>query len=682
MGDEMGDGTNDEHWRARWVAGPSCAHTYVLMPGRHLLGRAPGTSIRVDDPDVEPHHAVIEATSGGGLTITQLTGRLPIRVGDDPVDGPTPLIAGALVQIGSGTLLLEWVAAPTHRPVGTAIIVGRRPRLDLARHPLAPVHPPELLEPAPRHPLPVVPVLCTSAITGLVAVVVHQPMLAMFAVLGAIGSVVTAAVQLASVARARRRTATSNATAIETFRAQLGALRAAARLRHCDATVDVARAVSLIDGSTPGLWERRSHHPDAFDVALGVGSVDWSPPVEGGVPGLGWGHLVEQAARLDDVAVPVRLGSGRRIAITGEAEAGAALGRALIVQLAAVAGPADWRLVVVASAAWSWLEGLPHHVASPDAGDASHVVILTDDGAQLVAPDSVVRRLLGSSPSACLVALLPGDAELPAICTSMIEVGARFTGRWSTDVADPLGARPARVAGISVFDALGAMDTLTDRIDPEDPRHHAPDLPATVSLAALVGDQACDASAIADRWHRRPAHEATPSAVIGTGEHGDDVEIDLDRDGPHALIAGTTGSGKSELLRSWVLAMALRTGPQHLNFVLVDYKGGAAFDACARLPHVVGIVTDLDGRLAERALRSLRAELRRREQLLRDRGAGDLAALLRSLPEMELPRLVVVIDEFAALAAELPGFLDALIGIAQRGRSLGIHLVLARRLFD
>jgi DNA segregation ATPase FtsK/SpoIIIE, S-DNA-T family len=130
-------------------------------------------------------------------------------------------------------------------------------------------------------------------------------------------------------------------------------------------------------------------------------------------------------------------------------------------------------------------------------------------------------------------------------------------------------------------------------------------------------------------------------------------------------------------LRTLVAELAARSGPDHVTFVLVDYKGGATFDACADLPHTVGVVTDLDERLAARALVSLEAELRRREGLFRAAGADDLAAYRATAGRQALPRLVVVIDEFAALAAELPQFLASLVGVAQRGRSLGLHLVLA-----
>ncbi len=141
------------------------------------------------------------------------------------------------------------------------------------------------------------------------------------------------------------------------------------------------------------------------------------------------------------------------------------------------------------------------------------------------------------------------------------------------------------------------------------------------------------------------------------------------------LVAGTTGSGKSELLQTLVGSLATNASPNDLTFVLVDYKGGAAFGACAALPHTVGLVTDLDGPLTQRALTCLDAELRRRERLLADAGAVDLAAYRRA--GHRLARLVLVVDEFATLAEELPDFVRGLVSVAQRGRSLGLHLVLA-----
>ncbi len=232
---------------------------------------------------------------------------------------------------------------------------------------------------------------------------------------------------------------------------------------------------------------------------------------------------------------------------------------------------------------------------------------------------------------------------------------------------------------ITAAAAATVARSLAGLSDPEDASGGAGALTADVGIGPLnerFGTGPIDdAIAVAAAW-RSAGSDPAPLAILGTAADGV-VEIDLARDGPHALVAGTTGSGKSELLRTLVVSLAARSSPDHLTFVLVDYKGGSTFDACADLPHTVGLVTDLDGRLAERALTSLEAELRRRERLLRGVGAVDLADWRSADDREPLPRLVVVVDEFAALATELPGFLDALVGIAQRGRSLGVHLVLA-----
>lgn len=168
----------------------------------------------------------------------------------------------------------------------------------------------------------------------------------------------------------------------------------------------------------------------------------------------------------------------------------------------------------------------------------------------------------------------------------------------------------------------------------------------------------------------------TLPATVGQSDAGP-VEIDLRTHGPHALVGGTTGAGKSEFLQTWILSLAASYSPDRVTFLLVDYKGGAAFADCVALPHTVGLVTDLDQHLVRRALTSLRAELRYREELLNEHGAKDLAGLERRSEIAAPPLLLIVIDEFAALAKEIPEFVDGVIDIAQRGRSLGLHLIMA-----
>ena len=161
------------------------------------------------------------------------------------------------------------------------------------------------------------------------------------------------------------------------------------------------------------------------------------------------------------------------------------------------------------------------------------------------------------------------------------------------------------------------------------------------------------------------------SATLGL-DHAGPVTIDLARDGPHALVAGTTGSGKSELLTTWILALARGYAPRELTFLLVDYKGGAAFAPLVGLPHVAGVVSDLDAARTRRVVTALRAELRRRERLL----ATASARAIEELPVGALSRLVVVVDEYAALVREHAELQDLFTDLAARGRSLGLHLIL------
>ncbi|WP_436737384.1 FtsK/SpoIIIE domain-containing protein [Streptomyces sp. BBFR102] len=202
-------------------------------------------------------------------------------------------------------------------------------------------------------------------------------------------------------------------------------------------------------------------------------------------------------------------------------------------------------------------------------------------------------------------------------------------------------------------------------------------LPGSSRLLDVLQLEPPTSEAIAARW--RMGGQST-MAVIGESYDGP-FGIDMRKDGPHGLIAGTTGSGKSELLQTIVAALAVANTPENMTFVLVDYKGGSAFKDCVKLPHTVGMVTDLDAHLVERALESLGAELKRREHILADADAKDIEDyqdLVRRDPShAPVPRLLIVIDEFASMVRDLPDFVTGLVNIAQRGRSLGIHLLLA-----
>ncbi|WP_192595330.1 FtsK/SpoIIIE domain-containing protein [Nesterenkonia lutea] len=171
------------------------------------------------------------------------------------------------------------------------------------------------------------------------------------------------------------------------------------------------------------------------------------------------------------------------------------------------------------------------------------------------------------------------------------------------------------------------------------------------------------------------AHESLWT-LIGAGPQTEET-LDIVEDGPHILLAGTSGSGKSELLKSMILGWAARYAPEELNFILFDFKGGSTFHRVAELEHSLGLVTDLSQAQAERTLEAIRSELSRRERLFLDAAASDYPDYRAHRPDDPLARILVIIDEFRIFAHELPDAMDELMRLATLGRSLGLHLVLS-----
>lgn len=329
---------------------------------------------------------------------------------------------------------------------------------------------------------------------------------------------------------------------------------------------------------------------------------------------------------------------------------------------------------------------------SPGAWDAVQKLPTTPAVIVLVAGETGVDRgrlvalaNTGADVGVHVIWLGAAPADLPVVCRTYVDVQAAIGS-----VSFVRHGRSVALTGLELCSREQAVELSKALAPLED--HGAPvldesDIPTTVSLVDLFEDDiAGDPAAIAARWSRNdtlmaswagsPRHSRGLSALVGQGADAP-FRIDLRRDGPHALVGGTTGSGKSEFLQAWILGLAVEQSPDRLTFLLVDYKGGSAFGECARLPHTVGLVTDLTPHLAHRALTSLRAELRRREEILQDKGAKDLIALEERGDADAPPVLVIVIDEFAALVSEVPEFVDGVVDIAQRGRSLGIHLIMA-----
>jgi DNA segregation ATPase FtsK/SpoIIIE, S-DNA-T family len=299
------------------------------------------------------------------------------------------------------------------------------------------------------------------------------------------------------------------------------------------------------------------------------------------------------------------------------------------------------------------------------------------DGAHRLRSLPGLAELLADGPDSGIYALCldATEANLPDECRATVVVDPASNGRVRITrtasgsdgdvLADGLPAALAEQIAL----ALAPIRVLGARIGDE------ADLPERVRYLDLAGLGPNPGPAdVQARWANQPGGRST-RALIGVGATGP-VTIDLRRDGPHALVAGTSGAGKSELLQTLVASLALGNTPDALAVVLVDYKGGSAFADCRELPHCVGMVTDLDGHLANRALASLSAELRRREAVLAEAGAKDIEDYWARTAG-RLPRLVIVVDEFATLIEEVPEFVTGVVGIGMRGRSLGVHVVLA-----
>jgi S-DNA-T family DNA segregation ATPase FtsK/SpoIIIE len=328
-------------------------------------------------------------------------------------------------------------------------------------------------------------------------------------------------------------------------------------------------------------------------------------------------------------------------------------------------------------------------VATPPPSAIPAILLLVSDDAPVDRARLVQVAERAADAGIYPVWVAPAVEDLPAVARTFVDVsqgdGAAKVGlvRLGSDVVD------VAVESVTRDQALLFARRLAPVVDAGALVRDSSDIPRTVSMLSLLGPSlATDVSVAVDRWrendsiHDRSGGELKkrrPGKLRAlVGQSGvDAMHLDLRTQGPHALVGGTTGSGKSEFLQAWVLGMAAEYSPDRVTFLFVDYKGGSAFADCVNLPHCVGLVTDLSPHLVRRALTSLRAELHYREHLLNRKKAKDLLDLEKRGDPESPPSLILVIDEFAALAGEVPEFVDGVVDIAQRGRSLGIHLIMA-----
>ncbi|MHB1924805.1 MAG: type VII secretion protein EccCb [Acidimicrobiales bacterium] len=437
---------------------------------------------------------------------------------------------------------------------------------------------------------------------------------------------------------------------------------------------------SLSDFLTPesGLWERRPGDSDFGTVRLGLGVVPALRPVRPAVdqspesdpdPGLSElaDSLVARTAGLPAAPVVIPLTGFRRVAVVGPAEQTRALVRGWVAALAVFHAPGDLHVDAGPSGAdWAWVAQLPH--ARPVAEEAvrGHRVQVDDGGPR-------------TGSAATVISLIGPATGIPEDCEAVVEVHSDGTATYLESGPGGRLETGVRADGLSLTSARALAQGLAPRR-----LHQAERAPVAVRLSSLLGGaRPLDCGDL-----EAGSHPRLLQAVIGTEANGHRLTFSLAEaaaggSGPHGILVGATGSGKSELLRTVTLSLAKVHSPGLLNLVLMDFKGGAAFSGLAELPHVAGLVTNLaeDGGRIERARDALRAEVERRQEVLRAAGAESIRDL-HDRAAGSLPYLVVVVDEFGELLASCPEFIDTFTTIASVGRSLGIHLLLATQRLD
>jgi S-DNA-T family DNA segregation ATPase FtsK/SpoIIIE len=693
------------------TAGPDAGRRLPLSSGRQLLGRGEGAELRVLDPALSRLHAVV-SRDAAGVHITDLGSTNGVQIDGIPLSSPRARLApGQTLAAGHSLFQIRspGVRPASVQPDGCGLrLVNRAPRTVRGPEQVT-ITLPTRPEPRRTNRLPWLAMLLPFPVCGVLALLVG-PQALLFALMtpvlmvgNAVGDRIAGrreyAGQLAEFERAAAAATASIAQACARERSQLAF------------TLPDAVTVQQV-AACPGnrLWERRRGDPDFLTLRLGTGTIPSSVRVADPV-------RVQQPTTpaLETAPVGIELDCVGVLGLAGPATPVMAILRSLVAQMATLHSPRDVQLVVLGSArdelvTPSWFPWLPHcslvAAAGQEPGFSSalaalrawssrattgpepffgngrglgptsgvrRVVVLL--GSRELRASPTVARLLAEAPSGQVrvIAIEQQRVDLPLECRAVVEV--QPSGVAATlvpaDGGPPLQFTPDGTSeswGQEVARSLAPLRDATPDVD-------GSNIPDSVRLPELLGPEVFDADRIAHRWKEGAA---STRAVLGRGSVGT-FTLDLATDGPHMLVGGTTGSGKSELLQTLVVSLALANRPVDLALVLLDYKGGSAFSRCGQLPHTAGVVTDLDGHMADRALASLRAELSHRERALARVGATDLDEYrrLRGPGDEALGRLVVVIDEFRALADELPDFLEGMVRLAAVGRSLGVHLVLA-----
>ncbi len=706
------------------TAGPDSGNSLHMRPGNFTISRSELADLTLTDPHVSAvasNHLQLQVNAKHVVTITPAPGLTnEVRLNGTPLTQSAQLTENDVVRIGTTSGRLRTIAQVTNT---TRDVFGQVPFHRTPYFP-APVEPVDVkpLGSVPTKPEP-------NRFTYMMAIAPifmgimfwylgRDPRYMLFILMSPI-------IAVGNFFDQRKRQGNKFKADVERFRKDL-AERVSdihgkiwqERIRKFGESPDVADLASRSNNRSIDLWIRDREAYDYLTVRIGTGDiatkVQVKPESSGDQNFLDeMDALVGDTETHRDVPVSISLSELGVVALIGPDRETTGLAASVAAQAACLHSPED--LIIFSSSHSArqlneWLKWAPHCRSASSPIGSEHLVstkaetdALMRDLAAVAAARLASDRRDQSAKFPWLLFFLDKVSDPdPAVLSRLLDVcpDAGITVVWMTDSPDRV-PRQAQASVTCQPLVTGQMSEIafTDPTRPNQPVHLEQLEPANAaeigrSLAPLRDASSVNAATaipkIVPLFTSFGVEDVTPNWVIdqwsidrgyslqgpvGMTETGQMV-LDLVEQGPHALIGGTSGAGKSELLMSLVAGMISYNPPSRINFLFIDYKGGASSDLFKDVPHTVGYVTNLDGLLSLRALTSLGAELDRRMDLMQGK-AKDIAEMIEKFPDQAPPSLVIVIDEFATLVKEIPDFIAGMVDIAQRGRSLGIHLILA-----
>lgn len=483
------------------------------------------------------------------------------------------------------------------------------------------------------------------------------------------------------------------------------------------------------NAASPQLWSRNRTHDDFMVHRLGLGNIPFQIPIQ--VPKERFtlsddnlmkkpGMIQREYETLFDVPVRIDLSQYHVIGlIGGEKKHGALeLMHVLSAQIAANNSYTDVKMAYVyddhsRQEAWEFAKWLPHvwsedkktrYVASskeeasdvfyelikvfrmraedeqkPKNGLPKPYYILFVSDATVLDGELITKYICDTNENVGLTTFIMAESyeQLPNVCEYVIQNDSQFQGCYQTNDAE---RNPIHFDKVSEKD-LEVMARTISGIEVKEVEKGG-DIPNSLTFFEMFHVNRPEELNAAERWRKNKNYE-NMKAEVGVKAGGELCYLDVHEKyhGPHGLVAGTTGSGKSETLQTYMLSLALNFSPDDISFFIIDYKGGGMASLFKGLPHMIGQISNLSGNQVRRAMVSIKSENKRRQRLFSENNVNNINLYTKLYKSGEaqipIPHLFIIIDEFAELKREEPEFMKELISVAQVGRSLGVHLILA-----